>query len=290
MGATWLRRPIGCLSCGSLSAKSLLIVRLVCGNWPMKMRHPMGFCHPVNADFWEFLLFCVFAGTDKILRDGMRVRVLTSDAQQVTRCVLQCVAVCCSVLQRGAAWCSVLQCVQCGCEFLHCSLAPNRSLTVCCSVFQRVAVCCSVLQCGCEFVCCSLTPNRSLTVCFSVLQCVAVCCSVLQCVAVCCSVLQCVAVWLRVRCSVDASPCIALWRPACHLLCVTGCCSVLQFVEVFTERCSVLQCVAVYGLSPPYMRMVLFMYREREEFFAFASHDCEINNMSRTVRMICHEL
>jgi len=45
-------------------------------------------------------------------------------------CVLQCVAVCCSVLQFVAVCCSVLQCV-----------------AVCCSVLQCVAVCCSVLQC-----------------------------------------------------------------------------------------------------------------------------------------------
>jgi len=44
--------------------------------------------------------------------------------------VLQCVAVCCSVLQCGAVFCSVVQCI-----------------AVCCSVLQSVAVFCSVLQC-----------------------------------------------------------------------------------------------------------------------------------------------
>ena len=67
-------------------------------------------------------------------------------------CVLQCVAVCCSVLQ----------CV-----------------AVCCSVFTRsvacVAVCCSVLPC--------------IAVYCNMLQSVAVCCSVMQCVAASCSVL-----------------------------------------------------------------------------------------------------
>ena len=43
-------------------------------------------------------------------------------------CVLQCVAVCCSVLQCVAVCCSVLQYV-----------------AVCCSVLQCVAVCCNVL-------------------------------------------------------------------------------------------------------------------------------------------------
>ena len=43
-------------------------------------------------------------------------------------CVLQCVAVWCSVLQCGAVCCSVLQCV-----------------TVCCSVLQCIADYCSLL-------------------------------------------------------------------------------------------------------------------------------------------------
>ena len=47
-----------------------------------------------------------------------------ADVQQV--CVLQCVAVCCSVLQCVAVCCSVLQ-----------------SVAVCCSLLQSVAVCCS---------------------------------------------------------------------------------------------------------------------------------------------------
>ena len=80
----------------------------------------------------------------------------------LAHCVLQCVAVCCSVLQCVTVCCSVLQCV-----------------AVCCSVLQCVAVCYSVLQC--------------VAVCYSVLLCAAVCCCVSQCVAVCCCVLQCVA-------------------------------------------------------------------------------------------------
>jgi len=45
-------------------------------------------------------------------------------------CVLQCVAVCCSVLQRVAVCCSVLQ-----------------RVAACCSVLQRTAVCCRAFQC-----------------------------------------------------------------------------------------------------------------------------------------------
>jgi len=77
--------------------------------------------------------------------------------------VVQCVAVCCSVLQ----------CV-----------------AVCCSVLQRVAACCSVGQCGA--VCCSVL--QCVAVYCSVLQCVAVRCSVvaangtvLHCLAECSS-------------------------------------------------------------------------------------------------------
>ena len=55
--------------------------------------------------------------------------------------MLQCVAVCCSVLQCVAVCCSVLQCVAVRCSALQC-------VAVCCSVLQCVAVCCSVLQCA----------------------------------------------------------------------------------------------------------------------------------------------
>jgi len=69
--------------------------------------------------------------------------------------VLQCVAVCYSVLQSWA--------------FEEIFAMGHTYVTgVCSRVSQSVAECCSVLQC------------------------VAVCCSVLQCVAMCCSVVQCV--------------------------------------------------------------------------------------------------
>ena len=76
--------------------------------------------------------------------------------------MLQCVAVCCSVVQ----------CV-----------------AVCCSVLQCVAVCCSVLQCVAVRRMRKETMRRNQLA-HIVLQCVAVCCSALQCVAVCFSVLQ----------------------------------------------------------------------------------------------------
>ena len=66
------------------------------------------------------------------------------------RCVLQCVAVCCSVLQCVVVWCSVLQrrahspVGQSLCDDVRFVL---QCVAVCCSVLQCVAVCCSVLQC-----------------------------------------------------------------------------------------------------------------------------------------------
>jgi len=64
--------------------------------------------------------------------------------------VLQCVAVCCSVLHHlcVAVGCSALQCVAVGCSVL-------QWVAVCCSALQCVAVCCSVLHYLCVAVCCS---------------------------------------------------------------------------------------------------------------------------------------
>ena len=69
--------------------------------------------------------------------------------------MLQCVAVCCSVLQ-CVVMCIVLQCVvdnaprtfagdagSCCCTVLYC-------VAVCRSVLQRVAACCIVLQCAAD--------------------------------------------------------------------------------------------------------------------------------------------
>ena len=84
--------------------------------------------------------------------------------------LLQCVAVCCSVLHS----------VETREHKAHTSILEDKSDSamnaVCCSVLQCVAACCSVLQ----FV----------AVCCSVLQCVAVCVSLLQCITVRCSVVQ----------------------------------------------------------------------------------------------------
>ena len=82
----------------------------------------------------------------KCLVTGVSYQSRVSSEAHVSRgthkcreCVLQCVAVCCSVLQCVAVCCSVLQCVAVCCSVLQC-------VAVCCSVLQCVAVCCSVLQ------------------------------------------------------------------------------------------------------------------------------------------------
>jgi len=80
--------------------------------------------------------------------------------------VLQCFAVCCSVLQ----------CVS-NMNKSHMNEFGRVGVNKWTSVVQCVVVCCSVLQC--------------VAVCHSVLQCGAVCSSMMQCVAMSCNVLQC---------------------------------------------------------------------------------------------------
>jgi len=182
--------------------------------------------------------------------------------------VVQCVAVCYSVLQCDTVRCSVLQfvksalqCNKCDIDFHHTPHLNHDCLPLrCCSalsvlqymlqcnilymhspnprpkprlfvsdLLQCVAVCGSVLQC--------------IAVCYSVLQCVAVCCIVLQCVAVCYNVLQCIAVYCSVlQCAAVCCSVLQCVAPCCCVLqCVTVCCSVLQGVAVCQTqvRCSI---------------------------------------------------
>jgi len=102
------------------------------------------------------------------LEIGDLEKKLAAALQQVEHAqMLQCVAVCCSVVQRGAVCCRALQCVD---QLLPAAGGARADDAVCCSVLQRGAACCNVL----------LVAVR----CHG-LQCVAVCCHVLQCVAVC---------------------------------------------------------------------------------------------------------
>ena len=72
--------------------------------------------------------------------------------------MLQCVAVCCSVLQRVATCCSAMHYVAVRFPervFYRVGWPEQETVhrliscvAACCSVLQRVAVCCSVLQCS----------------------------------------------------------------------------------------------------------------------------------------------
>ena len=124
--------------------------------------------------------------------------------------VLQCVAMCCSVLQQRVAVPVLgMPAHTCGrqhgfsANILHLGFVLNNSTARTCNV----AVCCSVLQC--VAVCCNGFSDRILHLVFyeiaplpvpevlqravvfnSVLQCALVCCCVLLRFAACCSVLQ----------------------------------------------------------------------------------------------------
>ena len=89
--------------------------------------------------------------------------------------VMQCAAVCCSVLQCERGMSHMNESCRCHIWMSHVDVAYEW-------VMECVAVCCSVLQ--------------RVAVCYSVLQCAAVCCSVLQCVAVCCSVNEGCHIWM----------------------------------------------------------------------------------------------
>jgi len=149
--------------------------------------------------------------------------------------VLQCVAVCCSVLRPP--------------------LFAMVFVAACCSVFACLLqrVCCSVLQCVCVFVaaCCSvfacvLQRQEVHTNPCSVLQCVCVfvaaCCSVFACL------LQRVAVCLRVCCSIKRctrTPMCTRALQRVHRLhksvlkCIAVCCSAFGSVSTTLVLCRV---------------------------------------------------
>ena len=110
-------------------------------------------------------------------------------------CVLQCGAVCCSVLQCVAV--VTVTCMAKWCAWQRVSvgwLCMSQCGAVCCSsscnALQCVAACCSVLQrVAVPSLHHDVHSKEWVGVRCSVLQCAAICCFVLQCVTVCCSVL-----------------------------------------------------------------------------------------------------
>jgi len=87
-----------------------------------------------------------------VCRDS-QTRLLVACGTCVTVSVLQCVAVCCSVLQCVAMCCSVLRCVA-----VCCSTCVAVCCSTCVTVYALLYLCCSVLQCAaaCCSVCCSV--------------------------------------------------------------------------------------------------------------------------------------
>jgi len=185
--------------------------------------------------------------------------------------VLQCVALCCSVqsvvyfvTNREPTHCSVLQCVAVCCRILqcvavhnqfgvlsghsclltlHCNTLVNSELKHC-SVLQRVAVCCRPLYYVAVF--CRVYP-------FDALQCVAdryIMCA-LQCVADRYIMLQSIPIFAEYTHStilsrqnylhsIYSATHFAMDHPNIAVRCS---CSALQCAA---DRCSILQCVAMY--------------------------------------------
>jgi len=107
--------------------------------------------------------------------------------------LLQCVALCWSVLKCSAVYYGVL----------YHDTVCRKCVAVCCSVLQFVVL--GVMKCS------HTNVER-----YSELQCVAVCCSALQCVALCCSVLRCVAMCCNIlSCSVMFC-CVLLYVVVCY--------------------------------------------------------------------------
>jgi len=186
--------------------------------------------------------------------------------------MLQCVAVCCSVMQCDAVcdalrsatqhthtrhgqictqvytrvWCSMVQCVAVSCapsatQHTHMpqQISTNICTQICCSMMQSVAVSCSVLQGVLRSYCDRTHPRATYRLAqTSTLRNDAVYCSMLQCVAVCCSLLHCVALLVRNN------------KHTCHRqisnkVYTQVCCSMLHCVAVFCSVCcapSALQC------------------------------------------------
>jgi len=154
-------------------------------------------------------------------------------------------------------YCSVLQCAAVCCSVVHTSTFNEALIsakterpialltaTLRCSLLQSCVALCFSHVSPCFSVLCMCVH---LTSC-SVLQCVAVCCSVLQCVAVCCGALHCIVLQcVAVRCSVlqcVAVRCIALccsvWQ------CVAVCCICVHNLQLNARRCNASQHTATH--------------------------------------------
>jgi len=129
-------------------------------------------------------------------------------------------------------YCSVLQCAAVCCSVVHTSTFNEALISA--KTERPIALLTATLRCSLLQSCVALCFSH-VSPCFSVLcMCVHLTsCSVLQCVAVCCSVLQCVAVCC------GALHCIVLQ-------CVAVRCSVLHLCTQSATQCKTLQCIATH--------------------------------------------
>jgi len=171
------------------------------------------------------------------------------DARWHLYCVLQCVAVCCSVFRNDKG---CLEDTNVAYYTSRCAVTPLLCAAARRSVLRqwhRVSggqSCVSHIKMRCD----------TTVVCCSALQCCTVCCSsdmgmsgnlscvmhiIMRCLCsnACCSALQCVAVWCGSDMTCLEDICVAHIMVRC--LCSNVCCSTLQCAVVC---CSVLQCVA----------------------------------------------
>jgi len=106
--ATGWRRPIGCLQLQVIFSKRATNCKALCRKWPVKMRHPMGLCHPVPVRLC--LCLCVFACFCVCLCLCLRLCFYACVWLNVCLCLYLCLFVCLFVRVRAAT--GVCVCVQ----------------------------------------------------------------------------------------------------------------------------------------------------------------------------------
>jgi len=107
-------------------------------------------------------------------------------------------------------------------QLCRCNWCVLQCVAVCCSVLQCDAVCCSAVRCGAAWCSNDARCLFNTTTAVNYAAAFSVCCSVLQCVAVFGSVVQRVAVCCSVCCSDDVIPLIPEPSPAYNLCHVPG--------------------------------------------------------------------
>jgi len=191
------------------------------------------------------------------------------------------------VLQRVAVYCSVLQCLADKCIHILCVFRETVDpavvektkhfymflcVAVCCSLFECIAVSRRYKYTHSIFWCKTVDPAVvEMANHFCMLQRVAACCSVLQRVAACCSVLQCVAV------------CCSVLRV---LQCAALCCNVWPIYTYFSYtlewNCwiiSGLSHMLTYHLSAHLIYIVIYIYHIHKSIYTHTYFSCRTYNL-----------